>query len=77
PIRFFPEIKARNWGPGLATGLAWTPVGGKILFIESSKMKGNGGLTLTGKLGDVMKESATAAHSYIRSHAKELGIDEG
>jgi ATP-dependent Lon protease len=76
PIRFFPEIKARNWGPGLATGLAWTPVGGKILFIESSKMKGGGGLTLTGKLGDVMKESATAAHSYIRSHAKELGIDE-
>jgi len=76
PIRFFPEIKARNWGPGLATGLAWTPVGGKILFIESSRMKGNGGLTLTGKLGDVMKESATAALSYIRSHAKELGIDE-
>ncbi len=76
PIRFFPEIKARTWGPGLATGLAWTPVGGKILFIESSKMKGNGGLILTGKLGEVMKESATAAHSYIRSHAKELGIDE-
>jgi len=76
PVRFFPEIKARHWGPGLATGLAWTPVGGKILFIESSKMKGSGGLTLTGKLGDVMKESATAAHSYIRSHAKELGIDE-
>ncbi len=76
PMRFFPEIKARNWGPGLATGLAWTPVGGKILFIESSKMKGGGGLTLTGKLGDVMKESATAALSYIRSHAKELGIDE-
>jgi len=77
PIRFFPEIKARNWGPGLATGLAWTPVGGKILFIESSRMKGSGGLTLTGKLGDVMKESATAALSYIRSHAKELEIDEG
>jgi ATP-dependent Lon protease len=76
PVRFFPEIKARSWGPGLATGLAWTPVGGKILFIESSKMKGSGGLTLTGKLGDVMKESATAAHSYIRSHAQELGIDE-
>ncbi len=76
PVRFFPEIKARSWGPGLATGLAWTPVGGKILFIESSKMKGNGGLTLTGKLGDVMKESATAAHSYIRSHAQKLGIDE-
>ena len=76
PVRFFPEIKARSWGPGLATGLAWTPVGGKILFIESSKMKGSGGLTLTGKLGDVMKESATAAHSYIRSHAQKLGIDE-
>ncbi len=76
PIRFFPEIKARSWGAGLATGLAWTPVGGKILFIESSKMKGSGGLILTGKLGDVMKESATATHSYIRSHAKELGIDE-
>ena len=76
PTRFFPEIKARNWGPGLATGLAWTPFGGKILFIESSRMKGSGGLTLTGKLGDVMKESATAALSFIRSHANELGIDE-
>ena len=76
PVRFFPEIKARSWGPGLATGLAWTPVGGKILFVESSKMKGTGVLTLTGKLGEVMKESATAAHSYIRSHAKRLDIDE-
>lgn len=76
PVRFFPEIKARNWGPGLATGLAWTPVGGKILFIESSRMRGRGGLTLTGKLGEVMKESATAALSYIRAHAKDLGIDE-
>jgi len=76
PTRFFPEIKARSWGPGLATGLAWTPVGGKILFVESSRMKGNGNLILTGKLGDVMKESATAAHSYIRSHAGDLGIDE-
>lgn len=76
PQRFYPEIKARSWGPGLATGLAWTPVGGQILFIETSKMKGRGGLTLTGKLGEVMRESATAALTYIKSHARELGIDE-
>ena len=76
PIRYFPEMKARTWGPGLATGLAWTPVGGVILFIETSLMKGGGGLTLTGKLGDVMKESATAALTYIRSHAAELDIQE-
>lgn len=76
PIRYFPEIKARTWGPGLATGLAWTPVGGVLLFIETSMMKGRGGLTLTGKLGDVMKESATAALTYIRSHADQLSIKE-
>ena len=76
PIRFISEMKARSWGPGLATGLAWTPVGGVLLFIETSKMKGRGGLTLTGKLGEVMKESATAALTYIRSHALELEIDE-
>jgi ATP-dependent Lon protease len=75
-IRYFPEMKARTWGPGLATGLAWTPVGGAILFIETSRMKGKGGLTLTGKLGDVMKESATAALTYIRSHAEAMDIDE-
>jgi ATP-dependent Lon protease len=76
PVRFFSEVKARTWGPGLATGLAWTPVGGEILFIETSMMKGKGGLTLTGKLGDVMKESATAALTYIRSHAGDLDIDD-
>ena len=76
PIRFFPEATARSWGPGLATGLAWTPVGGVLLFIETAKMTGHGGLTLTGKLGDVMKESASAALTYIRSHAKEMKIDE-
>ena len=76
PIRFFPETQARSWGPGLATGLAWTPVGGVLLFIEAAKMKGNGSLSLTGKLGDVMKESATAALTYIRSNADRLKIDE-
>jgi len=76
PIRFIPEMKARSWGPGLATGLAWTPVGGEILFIESTRMRGHGGLILTGKLGEVMKESATAALSFIRSHAASLGVAE-
>src|SRR2546427_9760804 len=61
---------------GVATGLAWTPVGGDILFVEATAMKGRGALTLTGQLGDVMKESAHAALSYARSHAKEFGIDE-
>jgi len=74
PVEFLPESAARNWGPGIATGLAWTPVGGVLLFIEAAMMKGRGGLTLTGKLGDVMKESATAALTYLRSHAKDLGL---
>ena len=74
PIRFFPETKARTWEPGLATGLAWTPVGGELLFIESAKMTGKGGLALTGKLGEVMKESATAALTYIRSNAEHFNI---
>ena len=77
PQRFFPEMKTRSWGPGLATGLAWTPVGGQILFIETSRMQGKGGLMLTGKLGDVMKESATAALTYIKSHTAELGLEPG
>jgi ATP-dependent Lon protease len=76
PIRFFPEMTTRSWGPGLATGLAWTPVGGQLLFIESAKMVGRGGLALTGKLGEVMKESASAALTYIRSNAAKLKIDE-
>ena len=75
PQRFFSEMKTRSWGPGLATGLAWTPVGGQILFIETSRMQGKGGLMLTGKLGDVMKESATAALTYIKSHTEELALD--
>jgi ATP-dependent Lon protease len=62
--------------PGVAMGLAWTPVGGDLLFIESTAMKGNKRLTLTGQLGDVMKESATAALSFIRAHAKQLGLEE-
>ena len=76
PIRVTSETKARITTPGVATGLAWTPTGGELLFIEATAMKGNKGLTLTGQLGDVMKESATAALSYIRSNAKALGLDE-
>jgi ATP-dependent Lon protease len=76
PVRFFPEMKTRSWGPGLATGLAWTPVGGQLLFIEAAKMSGKGGLALTGKLGEVMKESASAALTYIRSHAQRMKISE-
>jgi len=76
PIKRTSETKARTATPGVAMGLAWTPTGGEILFIEATAMKGQKGLTLTGQLGDVMKESATAALSYIRSHAKALKIDE-
>ncbi|MEW6219741.1 MAG: endopeptidase La [Thermodesulfobacteriota bacterium] len=75
PPRFFAEVTARTWSPGLATGLAWTPVGGELLFIEAARMPGKGGLILTGKLGDVMKESATAALTFIRSHATDLAVD--
>ncbi len=76
PVKFTSEVKARMTTPGVAMGLAWTPVGGDLLFIEATAMKGKKGLTLTGQLGDVMKESATAALSFIRSRAKELKIDE-
>ncbi len=76
--RFFSETRRRTARPGVATGLAWTPVGGEVLFIEATAMPGKGRLTLTGQLGEVMRESAQAALSYVRSHAGELvsGLDE-
>ena len=73
---FYSEIAERATKPGVVTGLAWTAAGGDILFIESSKMKGTGKLTLTGHLGDVMKESATAALTYVRAHTDILGFAE-
>lgn len=72
---FHSEIAARTAMPGVATGLAWTPMGGDILFIETTRMPGKGRLETTGQLGDVMKESARAALAYLRTHASELGID--
>ncbi|GAC1415720.1 MAG: endopeptidase La [Candidatus Velthaea sp.] len=72
--RFYNEVKKRVASVGVATGLAWTPVGGDILFIETTAMPGNGKLTLTGQLGDVLKESATAAVSFLRSRSAELGL---
>jgi ATP-dependent Lon protease len=73
--RFFSEARRRTSRPGVATGLAWTPVGGEVLFIEATSMPGKGGLMITGQLGDVMKESAQAALSYVRSNALELFPD--
>ena len=74
--RIYAEVKRRTSDPGVATGLAWTPVGGDILFIEASAMPGSGHLTVTGQLGDVMKESAMAAMSYVRVHSRELGLED-
>jgi ATP-dependent Lon protease len=75
--RFFAEQRRRTKDPGVATGLAWTPTGGDVLFIEATAMPGSGKLTITGQLGDVMKESAQAALSYVRGHWRELAPDLG
>jgi len=75
PQKFFNEIALRTSLPGVATGLAWTQFGGDILFVEATKMAGDGKLILTGQLGDVMKESAQAALSLVKSRAESLGID--
>jgi ATP-dependent Lon protease len=74
PEKFYDETAERTEIPGVATGLAWTAAGGDILFIEATRMQGKGSMTLTGQLGDVMKESAQAALSYLRSKADSLGI---
>jgi ATP-dependent Lon protease len=74
PQKYFSEIAERTEVPGVATGLAWMPSGGDILFIEASQMVGKGNLILTGHLGDVMKESARAALSWVRTHVEELNI---
>jgi ATP-dependent Lon protease len=70
--RFFAEQRRRTKDPGVATGLAWTPTGGDVLFIEATSMPGSGSLTITGQLGDVMKESAQAALSYVRGHWRQI-----
>jgi ATP-dependent Lon protease len=73
--RFFSETRRRTKDPGVATGLAWTPVGGEVLFIEATAVPGSGNLTITGQLGDVMRESAQAALTWVRRHAHELTPD--
>jgi ATP-dependent Lon protease len=75
-VRVDTELAERTKRAGVAVGLAWTPVGGDVLFIEANKMKGKGSFTMTGQLGDVMKESVQAAHTWIRSNAALLGLDE-
>ncbi len=77
PVRFENEVAMRSAVPGVATGLAWTPVGGDILFIEATRTPGGGRLLLTGQLGEVMRESAQAALSVVKSHAAALKIDPG
>jgi ATP-dependent Lon protease len=70
--RFFSETRRRTKDPGVATGLAWTPVGGEVLFVEATAVAGSGNLTITGQLGEVMKESAQAALSWVRAHSNEI-----
>ncbi len=70
--RFFSETRRRTKDPGVATGLAWTPVGGEVLFVEATAVSGSGNLTITGQLGEVMKESAQAALSWVRAHSNEI-----
>lgn len=76
PVKFFPELAERTAEPGVATGLAWTPTGGDIIFVEAAIMPGKKTLTLTGQLGEVMKESAQAALSYVRAKHQDLNINE-
>jgi len=76
PVRFSAETRTRTSTPGVVTGLAWTQVGGDILYVEATAMKGKDRLIMTGQLGDVMKESAQAALSFIRTHAVKLGLSE-
>jgi ATP-dependent Lon protease len=73
--RFMPEEARKNLPPGVATGLAWTPTGGDVLYVETTLLPGSHELTLTGQLGDVMQESARAARSYLWSHAESMGLD--
>jgi ATP-dependent Lon protease len=76
PPKFLEEIAERKPQVGVATGLAWTPFGGSVLFVETTKMPGKGSLIITGHLGEIMKESAQAALSYVRSRSEQLGIPE-
>ena len=76
PDRFLPDVRETSGQPGIAAGLAWTPVGGEVLYIEALRMPGRGQLILSGQLGDVMKESARAAMSYVQANAASLGLPE-
>jgi ATP-dependent Lon protease len=76
PVQNMPDLALRIKSPGVVVGLAWTPFGGEILFVEAVSMRGNKGLTLTGQLGDVMKESASTALSFIRANCEKLKVDE-